>query len=53
MAKIPVHVVTGFLGSGKTTFLKEILTKNYQFKGDKILYVKIDSKGKMKILAEQ
>ncbi|EOH9141952.1 hypothetical protein ACMEDS_001481, partial [Campylobacter coli] len=23
------------------------------FKGDKILYVKIDSKGKMKILAEQ
>ncbi|MFK0340894.1 CobW family GTP-binding protein [Campylobacter coli] len=26
MAKIPVHVVTGFLGSGKTTFLKEILT---------------------------
>ncbi|EOI0470384.1 hypothetical protein ACISN8_05410, partial [Campylobacter jejuni] len=28
-------------------------TKNYQFRGDKILYVKIDSKGKMKILAEQ
>ncbi|WP_224379270.1 hypothetical protein, partial [Campylobacter jejuni] len=27
--------------------------KNYQFRGDKILYVKIDSKGKMKILAEQ
>ncbi|EAJ3185663.1 GTP-binding protein [Campylobacter coli] len=26
MAKIPVHVVTGFLGSRKTTFLKEILT---------------------------
>ncbi|EOH9812495.1 hypothetical protein ACME6W_001576, partial [Campylobacter jejuni] len=24
-----------------------------QFRGDKILYVKIDSKGKMKILAEQ
>ncbi|EOI2730786.1 hypothetical protein ACISOS_03980, partial [Campylobacter jejuni] len=23
------------------------------FRGDKILYVKIDSKGKMKILAEQ
>ncbi|EOI3782926.1 hypothetical protein ACMTT5_000225, partial [Campylobacter jejuni] len=24
-----------------------------RFRGDKILYVKIDSKGKMKILAEQ
>ncbi|RDU69762.1 GTP-binding protein [Helicobacter aurati] len=25
MAKIPVHIITGFLGSGKTTFLREIL----------------------------
>lgn len=34
-------------------FYEDYYTKNYQFKGDKILYVKIDSKGKMKILAEQ
>ena len=25
MTRIPVHIVSGFLGSGKTTFLKEIL----------------------------
>lgn len=25
MAKIPVHIITGFLGSGKTTFLQELL----------------------------
>jgi len=25
MPKIPVHIITGFLGSGKTTFLREIL----------------------------
>ncbi|RTI86090.1 L,D-transpeptidase family protein [Campylobacter jejuni] len=34
-------------------FYEDYYTKNYQFRGDKILYVKIDSKGKMKILAEQ
>ncbi len=27
MAKIPTHIITGFLGSGKTTFLKELLEK--------------------------
>ncbi len=27
MTQIPVHVVSGFLGSGKTTFLKEILSQ--------------------------
>ncbi|ENG9386124.1 murein L,D-transpeptidase [Campylobacter coli] len=37
----------------KISFYEDYYTKNYQFKGDKILYVKIDSKGKMKILAEQ
>lgn len=25
-AKIPIHIITGFLGSGKTTFLKELLS---------------------------
>lgn len=25
MAKIPIHIITGFLGSGKTTFLTELL----------------------------
>lgn len=25
MAKIPIHIITGFLGSGKTTFLAELL----------------------------
>ena len=28
MAKIPLTIITGFLGSGKTTFLSEILKKN-------------------------
>ncbi|EAJ2862325.1 murein L,D-transpeptidase [Campylobacter coli] len=37
----------------RISFYEDYYTKNYQFKGDKILYVKIDSKGKMKILAEQ
>ncbi|EJI2064204.1 murein L,D-transpeptidase [Campylobacter coli] len=37
----------------RISFYEDFYTKNYQFKGDKILYVKIDSKGKMKILAEQ
>ncbi|WP_072240145.1 L,D-transpeptidase family protein [Campylobacter coli] len=37
----------------RNSFYEDYYTKNYQFKGDKILYVKIDSKGKMKILAEQ
>ncbi|EIA71313.1 hypothetical protein cco25_03159 [Campylobacter coli 1148] len=37
----------------RISFYEDYYTKNYQFKGDKILYVKIDSKRKMKILAEQ
>ncbi|ENL6389617.1 murein L,D-transpeptidase [Campylobacter coli] len=36
----------------RISFYEDYYTKNYQFKGDKILYVKIDSKGKMKILAD-
>ncbi|EAL5972985.1 hypothetical protein CYB74_08725, partial [Campylobacter coli] len=31
----------------RISFYEDYYTKNYQFKGDKILYVKIDSKGKM------
>ena len=27
MAKIPIHIITGFLGSGKTTFLAQLLQK--------------------------
>lgn len=26
MTKIPIHIITGFLGSGKTTFIKQILS---------------------------
>ncbi|MFK0355660.1 murein L,D-transpeptidase family protein [Campylobacter jejuni] len=37
----------------RISFYEDYYTKNYQFRGDKILYVKKDSKGKMKILAEQ
>lgn len=37
----------------RISFYEDYYTKNYQFRGDKILYVKIDSKGKMKILVEQ
>ncbi|MBC5858183.1 murein L,D-transpeptidase [Campylobacter jejuni] len=37
----------------RISFYEDYYTKNYQFRGDKILYVKIDGKGKMKILAEQ
>nr|6XJ7_A Chain A, Pgp2 [Campylobacter jejuni subsp. jejuni 81-176]6XJ7_B Chain B, Pgp2 [Campylobacter jejuni subsp. jejuni 81-176] len=37
----------------RISFYEDYYTKNYQFRGDAILYVKIDSKGKMKILAEQ
>ncbi|EDO8527307.1 L,D-transpeptidase family protein [Campylobacter jejuni] len=37
----------------RISFYEDYYTKKYQFRGDKILYVKIDSKGKMKILAEQ
>ncbi|ECQ5166636.1 murein L,D-transpeptidase [Campylobacter jejuni] len=37
----------------RISFYEDYYTKNYQFRGDKILYVKIDSKGKMKILAER
>ncbi len=32
----------------RISFYEDYYTKNYQFRGDKILYVKIDSKGKMK-----
>jgi len=28
MSKIPLHIVSGFLGSGKTTFLKRIIEQN-------------------------
>ncbi len=27
MQKIPFHLISGFLGSGKTTFLKRIINK--------------------------
>ncbi|TKX31003.1 cell shape-determining L,D-carboxypeptidase Pgp2 [Campylobacter estrildidarum] len=37
----------------RISFYEYYYTKNYQFRGNKILYVKIDDKGKMKILAEQ
>lgn len=29
MSSIPIYIVTGFLGGGKTTFLKNILNENY------------------------
>ncbi|TKX32371.1 cell shape-determining L,D-carboxypeptidase Pgp2 [Campylobacter aviculae] len=37
----------------RIAFYEDYYTKNYQFKGNKILYVKVDDKGRMKILAEQ
>lgn len=37
----------------RISFYEDYYTKNYQFKGDKVLYVKLDNQGKMKILAEQ
>lgn len=37
----------------RISFYEDYYTKNYQFRGNKILYVKLDKKGKMKILAEQ
>lgn len=37
----------------RIAFYEDYYTKNYQFKGDKILYVRLDNKAKMKILAEQ
>lgn len=37
----------------RISFYEDYYTKNYQFKGNKILYVKLDKQGKMKILAEQ
>ncbi|MCH5335904.1 MAG: murein L,D-transpeptidase [Campylobacter sp.] len=37
----------------RISFYEDYYTKNYQFRGDKILYVRLDNKGKMKILAEQ
>ena len=30
--KIPVTIVTGFLGSGKTTFINNLLLQNYDVK---------------------
>lgn len=37
----------------RISFYEDYYTKNYQFKGNKTLYVKLNDKGKMKILAEQ
>ncbi len=37
----------------RISFYEDYYTKNYQFKGNKILYIKLDKEGKMKILAEQ
>ncbi|WP_270981167.1 L,D-transpeptidase family protein [Campylobacter helveticus] len=37
----------------RISFYEDYYTKNYQFRGNKILHVKLDKKGKMKILAEQ
>ncbi|ARJ56662.1 murein L,D-transpeptidase [Campylobacter cuniculorum] len=37
----------------RISFYEDYYTKNYQFKGNKILYVKLDNRGKMKIIAEQ
>ncbi|MCW1360730.1 murein L,D-transpeptidase family protein [Campylobacter sp. CCS1377] len=37
----------------RITFYEDYYTTNYQFKGDKLLYVKLNEKGQMKILAEQ
>lgn len=37
----------------RISFYEDYYTKSYQFKGNKILYVKLDKDGKMKILAEQ
>lgn len=32
MSKIPIHIITGFLGSGKTTLIKQILTHDNSYK---------------------
>lgn len=37
----------------RITFYEDYYTKNYQFKGNKILYVSLNDAGKMQILAEQ
>ncbi|MBZ7943028.1 murein L,D-transpeptidase [Campylobacter sp. RM13744] len=37
----------------RISFYEDYYTKKYQFKGNKTLYVKLNDKGKMKILAEQ
>ena len=37
----------------RIAFYEDYYTKNYQFRGNKILYVKLDKRGGMKILAEQ
>ena len=36
----------------RISFYEDYYTKNYQFKGDKILYVRLDKDGKIKILSE-
>lgn len=36
----------------RVSFYEDYWTKNYQFNGDKILYVRLDKNGNMKILAE-
>lgn len=37
----------------RIAFYQDYYTKNHQFRGNKTLYVKLDTAGKMKILAEQ
>lgn len=37
----------------RIAFYEDYYTKNYQFRGDKLLYVRLDKEGKMKILTEQ
>ncbi len=37
----------------RISFYEDYYAKSYQFKGNKILYIRLDDKGKMKILAEQ
>ncbi|MCX2682818.1 murein L,D-transpeptidase [Campylobacter sp. MIT 21-1685] len=37
----------------RISFYEDYYTKNYQFRGDKFLYIRINNEGKMKIVAEQ
>ena len=37
----------------RIAFYQDYYTKHHQFRGNKTLYVKLDTAGKMKILAEQ